>query len=902
MLISAFGISTVNAAYDNMLTNGGFENGGLGWQISGGDAADLITSDSSFDGSKSMRFTASDKGKQIRSEAVDIVAGKTYELSYYERTDNFWNLIVRIVKAEGESELLDAKAPSSSDGVEWKKFSGEFTATENCKIKIFMMVNDGSDISLSNPVYVDGFSITEKMEDKTGEIVNGGFEYGTDLWETAPEFTLTTEDKYEGTYSVKSDGTNYNAIRRVLKTEKNKKYELSFYGKRASESEYGMVKLFRGNTESGDPLNQFSVDNTSWTRYSYVFKSGEDTEFKMLIFNGPSAAYYDNFRLEEIPAETPVSDGGFEEGGAGWNFGNKWAVTDSAAFSGKYSALLSGNSSSWSYLKQSVNVLPNTDYTVSFYAKSNYGWGAVVKVFDSTENTTLEFQGVETPDTWHYDSISFNSGNNESVIIGFMDNSGAAEGNIVNTYIDEVKIQRTKAVSEEYIESTVGGTPVDFSNKTEIKAAFLGGSITQGACASDYGTKRWSTLVKNHLAETLGKTVTEINEGWGGTGSSFGVYRMENMLAQNPDIVFVEFAVNDSSTEKDKEKVQKSMEGIVRQILSHKPDCAIVFVYTTTHELKRVNTINFHQEVANYYGIPTINIEKHIKALNAGGTNIDSLFADGTHPNDEGYKTYADYVNSVLDSGWNEAKTQNEYFRSVELKQNPMTYADYNNPKMVSTKGAVIESGWTLNDNGELESSTDGASFTYNFVGKSFGFRNSVDNGTISIAIDGLSYGDIGLSGAPYTVIDENLSDSIHTATITVKSTEYLAEGKTIAIKAFLLDNDINDAKVYIPVQTFVDVLGKDTSSIVKGGAMSAKCGIVNNTDNAQNVVLVTALYKNGKLVDVKMSPSQSVDAGYTVLLTIPEFSVPESVTDAKLFVFESMSMLKPLSGQTQIK
>ncbi len=57
---------------------------------------------------------------------------------------------------------------------------------------------------------------------------------------------------------------------------------------------------------------------------------------------------------------------------------------------------------------------------------------------------------------------------------------------------------------------------------------------------------------------------TEINAAIGGTGSDLGVYRLkQDVLDHKPDLMFVEFAVNDGATEP--EQIYRSMEGIVRQ-------------------------------------------------------------------------------------------------------------------------------------------------------------------------------------------------------------------------------------------------------------------------------------------------------------------------------------------------
>ena len=96
-----------------------------------------------------------------------------------------------------------------------------------------------------------------------------------------------------------------------------------------------------------------------------------------------------------------------------------------------------------------------------------------------------------------------------------------------------------------------------------IKVAYLGGSIT----AQD----GWREYSLEWLNKQFPKSrFTEVNAAIGGTGSDFGVFRLhDQVLKYNPDLVFVEFAVNDGSTPTD--KVIRAMEGIVRQIWQYNP-------------------------------------------------------------------------------------------------------------------------------------------------------------------------------------------------------------------------------------------------------------------------------------------------------------------------------------------
>lgn len=95
-------------------------------------------------------------------------------------------------------------------------------------------------------------------------------------------------------------------------------------------------------------------------------------------------------------------------------------------------------------------------------------------------------------------------------------------------------------------------------SRDTVRVAYLGGSIT--------AQPGWRVYSLNWFKENYPNTkFVEINAAIGGTGSPFGVYRLKDQVLQyNPDLVFIEFAVNDAST--NPEEITRSMEGIVRQI------------------------------------------------------------------------------------------------------------------------------------------------------------------------------------------------------------------------------------------------------------------------------------------------------------------------------------------------
>ena len=84
-----------------------------------------------------------------------------------------------------------------------------------------------------------------------------------------------------------------------------------------------------------------------------------------------------------------------------------------------------------------------------------------------------------------------------------------------------------------------------------VRVAYLGGSIT--------AAPGWRVQSRQWLQEKYpAATVEEIHAAIGGTGSDLGVFRLQaDVLRHNPDLLFVEFAVNDGGAPP--ARIQKTM-------------------------------------------------------------------------------------------------------------------------------------------------------------------------------------------------------------------------------------------------------------------------------------------------------------------------------------------------------
>ena len=166
-----------------------------------------------------------------------------------------------------------------------------------------------------------------------------------------------------------------------------------------------------------------------------------------------------------------------------------------------------------------------------------------------------------------------------------------------------------------------GGLPHVFAKLEHggaVRIGYLGGSIT--------AQNGWRPQTLKWFQEQYPQAqVSEINAAIGGTGSDLGVFRLRHdVLRHHPDLLFVEFAVNDSGASE--ERICRAMEGIVRQTWRDNPATDICFVYTIAgnmldtlkkEELPRSYTAM--EKVAAHYGIPSINMGLEVARLEKAG-------------------------------------------------------------------------------------------------------------------------------------------------------------------------------------------------------------------------------------------------------------------------------------------
>ena len=150
------------------------------------------------------------------------------------------------------------------------------------------------------------------------------------------------------------------------------------------------------------------------------------------------------------------------------------------------------------------------------------------------------------------------------------------------------------------------------AEKEDFVIAFIGGSLTQGGTV-------WQGMIKKYVQEKMpDKNVKIINSGIGGTTSEYGAKRFaKDVLSFNPDMVFIEFAVNDRSFgTKNAARHQIYMESMVYQCLNAEKVPAVTFFYANhAYEDTDLEKVEFSrkakEELAKFYGIPSIDAHEY---------------------------------------------------------------------------------------------------------------------------------------------------------------------------------------------------------------------------------------------------------------------------------------------------
>lgn len=253
----------------------------------------------------------------------------------------------------------------------------------------------------------------------------------------------------------------------------------------------------------------------------------------------------------------------------------------------------------------------------------------------------------------------------------------------------------------------IGRTLAKLRAGETVNVAYLGGSITM---ANGWRPKTTAWLQK----EFPTAKVNEIHAAISGTGSALAIHRLKrDVLRHDPDLLFVEFAVNDHGTPDDLER--QRIGSIVRQTWENNPETDVVFVYAfcvpfaeTVRNGKLPPAAEVMESVAELCGIPSINFTKRIVSMEqekrllftpSGETippNVLLWSNDGTHPLDAGHALYLLDVQRAFHAMKDLPTTNHgEKLKNLNVKN------EFLAPQMLDVVPEMLSGAWRRVEKGE---------------------------------------------------------------------------------------------------------------------------------------------------------------------------------------------------------
>ncbi len=264
----------------------------------------------------------------------------------------------------------------------------------------------------------------------------------------------------------------------------------------------------------------------------------------------------------------------------------------------------------------------------------------------------------------------------------------------------------------------------------EVTIAYIGGSITQGAGAkpihaNSYAYQSYERF-KRLFEPAGGDNVRLVKAGVGGTPSELGIVRYDRDITRDgavqPDIVVVEFAVNDAGDETE----GNCFESLVLNALSGPNRPAVIILFSVF-----INDWNLQDRLAPvgwHYSLPMVSVKdavvEQFRLTKAEGNVISKrqFFYDIYHPTNAGHTVMADCLGHLFA----EVDQAEEDAEDIQVDKTPIIGNDFVGMRLLDRSNyqglaRVEEGGFTETDtelqNVEMDDQPHGTpQFPYNWM------------------------------------------------------------------------------------------------------------------------------------------------------------------------------------------
>ena len=315
----------------------------------------------------------------------------------------------------------------------------------------------------------------------------------------------------------------------------------------------------------------------------------------------------------------------------------------------------------------------------------------------------------------------------------------------------------------------------------KITIGTIGGSITQGTAASTTD-ERYANRALQWWAKAFPKAQLDfVNAGIGATDSYIGVHRVDaDLLSKQPDVVIVEFSVNDT----DAALNLQTYDSLVRKILHAENHPAVILLFTTQEDGTSLQ--DTHMQIGSSYNLPMISYKNAVlPEIEAGKFTWKDISPDNIHPNSVGHGIIGELLWSYFNSVY--AKLDQIDTSDLTFTAPPVTRDLYAKGQLLDSKTLTpktmqgfeqakvsnqFPNDWTTKEGGELTFEVTGSNIGvlyYKTVdGKSGQYCVYVDDRLIQV-LDGDFTGGWGNYAQAQQVYT---SDTPSTHTVTIKQLE----------------------------------------------------------------------------------------------------------------------------------
>lgn len=278
----------------------------------------------------------------------------------------------------------------------------------------------------------------------------------------------------------------------------------------------------------------------------------------------------------------------------------------------------------------------------------------------------------------------------------------------------------------------------------KVTMAFIGGSITEGVGGGQDGC--YARLTADMFARKFGGSISFVNAGLSGTPSNLGVLRLSrDVLEKSPDIIFVEFAVNDGQDKIAKE----SYESLVKAALEAPGEPAVILLFNV---IESGYTAQAHmKQIGEFYDLPMISAADALTPeFEEGRMTWQDYSDDQSHPNRYGHSLICEFAEHLFEAAYDADEPGGYTVKPGEVFGAPYANTELVTPTYEGGDNITIEDtgaflpvssgtsgfpeSWQLSEegSGSMKMTVTGSAF---FV--VFKRDKSADRGSFDVYIDG---------------------------------------------------------------------------------------------------------------------------------------------------------------------